>query len=466
MKHIFSFFIVLFTIFLMDSCTSTSKMIHTLKPEADLAAQLVYNKDVSNLNIPISIKLKDIAYQTNKSLEGLIYEDNQLEGDHILLKVWKESPILISDEFGKIKIVLPLKVWTKVRYGTNVLGMNLYDIRELNFRGAVTLLSDVTLNNWNLQTKTTIKSIDWKESPSINIAGKELSITYLVNPAMNYFKPTIEKSIDDAIRKSLNFQPYVLDALDKLSVPILVNKEYETWFKIVPLSLNVTDAKIKNESIFLDLGLDCSMETFIGKEVQKSFQKDKISLKQTPKLSDQFSASLMIISPYLQISQMITKNFEDQEFVSGNQKVVVHKVDLWHKKGKMIIALDLSGSINGKVYLTGIPTFNSETSEIYFADLDYILDTKNALMKTANWLAQGMILKKIKENTKYSIKTAMEDAQKQMATYMRNYSPAAGVFINGKVDRIVLDKIQLTDQAIIAAIKTSGKINVTIDGLK
>ena len=87
-------------------------------------------------------------------------------------------------------------------------------------------------------------------------------------------------------------------------------------------------------------------------------------------------------------------------------------------------------------------------------------------MKTANWLAQGMILKKIKENTKYSIKTAMEDAQKQMATYMRNYSPAAGVFINGKVDRIVLDKIQLTDQAIIAAIKTSGKINVTIDGLK
>jgi hypothetical protein len=34
------------------------------------------------------------------------------------------------------------------------------------------------------------------------------------------------------------------------------------------------------------------------------------------------------------------------------------------------------------------------------------------------------------------------------------------------MDGVILDSIQLTDQAIIATIKSTGKINVTIDGLK
>jgi hypothetical protein len=465
MKQSFYFFLTLLTVYSFASC-STTKKINTLKPEADLAAPLVYNKEVSSLNIPISLKLKDIENQTNKALSGLIYEDINLEEDNIALKVWKAAPIQINEEFGKIKIVLPLKVWAKVRYGTNVMGMNLYDIRELNFNGAVTLMSDVALNNWQLNTKTSIKSIEWKENPSINIAGKVMPITYLVNPAMNYFKPTIEKSIDDAIKKSLNFQPFVLDAIDKISVPTLVNQQYETWFTIIPLTLNVTDAKIKNESIFLDLGLDCHIETIVGKEVKKIFQKEKLVLKPVKNIADKFTASLMVVSPYLQISQIITKNFEGQEFVSGNKKVTVQKVNLWHKNGKMIIALDLSGSVNGMIYLSGIPTYDEQKSVIYFEDLDYILDTKNSLLKTANWLAQGVILKKIKENTQYSIKKDVENAQKQLSNYLSNFSPAPGVFINGKLEGIIIDTIQLTDQAIIATIKSTGKINVTIDGLK
>ncbi|MDH3381754.1 MAG: DUF4403 family protein [Flavobacteriaceae bacterium] len=465
MKQLFYFLLTLIAVYSHTSC-STAKKIHTLKPEADLAAPLVYHKEVSSLNIPISLKLKDIENQTNKALSGLIYEDINLEEDNIALKVWKAAPIQINEELGKIKIVLPLKVWAKVRYGTNVLGMNLYDVRELNFNGAVTLMSDVAFNNWQLNTKTILKSIDWKENPSINIAGKVMPITYLVNPAMNYFKPTIEKSIDDAIKKSLNFQPFVLDALDKISVPTLVNQQYETWFTMIPLTLNVTDAKIKNEAIFIDLGLDCHIETIVGKEVKKTFQKEKLVLKPVKKIADQFSASLMAVSPYLQISQIITENFEGQEFVSGNKKVTVQKVNLWHKNGKMIIALDLSGSINGTIYLSGIPTYDEQKSVIYFEDLDYILDTKNSLLKTANWLVQGVILKKIKENTQYSIKKEVENAQKQLSTYLSNFSPAPGIFINGKIDGIIIDSIQLTDQAIIATIKSTGKINVTIDGLK
>jgi hypothetical protein len=84
--------------------------------------------------------------------------------------------------------------------------------------------------------------------------------------------------------------------------------------------------------------------------------------------------------------------------------VKVKDVAIWHKNSKIVIALDLLGTVN-KIYLTGFPQYDDKTKEIYFDELDYVLDTKNKLMRTADWLAQGLILRKIKENCRYSIKT-------------------------------------------------------------
>jgi hypothetical protein len=41
-----------------------------------------------------------------------------------------------------------------------------------------------------------------------------------------------------------------------------------------------------------------------------------------------------------------------------------------------------------------------------------------------------------------------------------------GVFVNGKMEDIQFQKIQLTNQAIIAFIKVKGTVNVSVDGLK
>ena len=41
-----------------------------------------------------------------------------------------------------------------------------------------------------------------------------------------------------------------------------------------------------------------------------------------------------------------------------------------------------------------------------------------------------------------------------------------GVFVNGKTNDIEFQKVQLTNQAIIAFIKVSGTVSVSVDGLK
>ena len=462
--------LLVIAIFLSISSCSTSSKIATLKPEPDNADPLVYENSASFINLPISVRLKDVENQTNALLNGLIYEDNNIEDDNIEMKIWKLAPISINNDpevsGGKIKTILPLKVLFKYRIGTKTLGVELYNTKEFNLNGIVTLSSDVALSNWKLTTKTELKSLDWKESPTMVVFGKNVPVTYLMTPAIKIFRFKIEKSIDAAIEKSMDFKPNVLAALEKICTPFQMSEAYESWLRITPIEIYSTNAVLKNDTFLMDMGMKCTMTTLIGKQPESKFDASKIVLKPVAKIPNQITANIAAVSTFAEASKIMTKNFAGQEFGSGSKKVKVQKVDIWHKNDKMVIALDVLGSVNGTIYLTGFPQYNEQTKEVFFDKLDYALDTKNKLMRTANWLAQGLVLRKIQESCRYSIVPNLEEGKQSMAAYLKNYSPMPGVFVNGKMENIQFQKIQLTNKAIIAFIKVNGTVNVSVDGLK
>lgn len=450
---------------LVVSCSSTQK-IAALKPEPNDASPLIYDNAPSFINLPIKIKLKDIENQVNKIMTGVVYEDNNIEDDDIEIKIWKLAPITLENENGKIKTILPLKAFVKYRIGTDRLGIALYNVKEFNFNGKITLTSAVSLTNWKMITATELKSLDWNESPSITVLGKAVPITYLINPAIRIFKSKIEKSIDAAISKSVDFKPNVIDALEKICTPFEMNETYQTWLRIAPIELYTTDSKLQKETISFEMGLKCTMETLIGQKPSTKFDRNKIILKPVSKMPERVTANIVAVSTYEDASKIMSQNFAGQEFGTGSKKIKVQNVAIWHKEGKMIIALDLIGSLNGTIYLAGFPQYNADTKEIYFDKLDYAIDTKSSLMRTANWLAQGYILRKIQESCRYSIKGNLDEGKQNMLHYLKNYSPMPGVFVNGSIDDIQFQKIQLTNKAIIAFVKVNGDVNITVDGIK
>jgi Domain of unknown function (DUF4403) len=463
MSALKSFFFLLSFSFLMNSCSTTQK-IEALKPLPSNDAPMVYKTKTSFVNMPLEISLKEIENQLNKTLVGQIYDDSNLADDKTEMKIWKTAPIKLVEKNGKIQTTLPLKIWAKVKYGTDFLGLN--DTREINLNGTITMISDVKLSNWKLSTTSKIEDFEWSESPTILVAGKYVPITYIINPTLTIFKSKVAKKIDEAIENSCDFKPYVLDVLQNMSTPFVTSEQYQTWFKLIPIEVYVTDAVLGKNDIKMDLGLKCNMQTIVGLKPKNTFERDAIQFKSVTKIPNTVSANVAAISTYESASQIITANFKGKEFASGSRKIIVENVAMWQKDGKIIIQLEMSGSINGSIYLSGIPNYNSVTKEIYFDQMDYVLNSKGILTRTANWLLQGLILKKIQENCRYSIKENLDEGKKSLLPYLNNYSPMKGVFVNGTMNDFEFEKVEVTDKAIIAFITTTGKMSVKIDGME
>lgn len=466
MKQTFSLLFVPFgLIFLLSAC-STTKKIQALKPAPNYSTELVYDKQTSFLNLPIEIAVSDLQNQTNKYLSGLIYEDNSLEGDNLMMKIWKQAPIIIAEKNGRLEIELPLKVWVRVRYGIEKFGFSAYDTRELNLNGKVRISTSVSFQNWKLNTNTQILGIDWVENPSISIAGQDISITYLINPALSIFKPKLTKMMDDAIAQSLDIKPYVLQALDQISKPMEVDKTYHVWFAMQPLEIYTQPAVIANKKISIGLGMKAYLETSVNSKPTLSFDKTKLTLSAVDKMPTDFHASLAGIVTYSNAADLMQKNFVGQQFQSGKRAVTIKKVDLWGKDGKLIVELAMTGSVNGSFYLSGTPMYNPDTKEIYLDQVNFVLDSKNKLLKLGDWLVHGIIAKKIQQSCTFSIASQLSEAEKIMKTYLNNYQPIKGVNVSGNITGLNPDKIVLTPNAIVAIITAKGQVVIRIDGLE
>lgn len=444
------------------SCSGPQKILAE-KPVRSNNPDFAYKTTSSMVSMPLEITLTEIEKQLNKTLAELVYEDPNLQDDNIQMKIWKTAPIRLQENQGKIKSVLPLKIWVNYKYGTDFLGLN--DTKEFDLNGVITLSSQVQLSNWKLSTQSIIEDIAWQESPTMTVAGKKVPITYLISPALSLFKKKIAQKIDEAITKSCDFKPYVLNVLETLSNPILTSETYQAWFKLQPNEVQVTDAILDKTKITMNLGLKCGMTTWVGQQPKKGIDRESIGFKSARMVGDKTVVSIAAITTYDNASKIITGNFKGQEFKSGSREITVQNVELWGKDGRMIIALDLAGSLNGTIYLSGIPKYDAVSKEIYFEDMDYVLNTKGILTKTANWLLQGYILRKIQAQCRYSIQPNMEEGKKNLLPYLNNYSPMKGVFVNGSILELDFDKIELTDDFIIAFINGSGKMNVRVDGM-
>ncbi len=272
MKTFLSFLalLALFTVFI--GC-ATSKKVEALKPAPSDNTPTAYKTTTSFIAMPVEVPLKEIENQLNKTLTGLIYNDSILSDDNTQMKIWKQAPAKFVEKDGKIQSILPMKIWIRVKYGTEFMGMN--DMKDINLNGTIKLLSDAKLSNWKLSTTSVIEDFEWSESPSIEVKGRNIPITYLVNPTLRIFKAKIAKKIDEAINKSTDFKPQVLSVLEKLSTPFQTSEQYETWFKLIPNELYVTDAVLSKSKITMDMGLKCSHANHRRTTARQHLQKRK-----------------------------------------------------------------------------------------------------------------------------------------------------------------------------------------------
>ena len=157
------------------------------------------------------------------------------------------------------------------------------------------------------------------------------------------------------------------------------------------------------------------------------------------------------------------KEFVGQEFNFKRKKIFITGIKISGAQDqKLIFKMDFDGAKRGAIYLTGIPILDIITQKISMKDLDFDLETKSVLLKTAKWLFNKKILEELEKNSVFELEDLLNESKLNIASAI-NEEITKGVKMSGAVNQISLQEIYLDKENMLLRSEVTGTLKIKID---
>ena len=463
MRSIINLLIFLSVVMAFQSCSTS---LQTEKP-AEKYIPFSYNPVPSTISLPVEMKVPALEALLNKQLNGLIYEDNSLDdngGDNIMVKAWKKENIKLGFEKGQFTYRIPLKLWIKAGWRFEQFGIYLSDYREMNAEIALKFHSSVVVNkDWSVTTITASDGYEWLTKPTLKIGPVDLPITFIADMIIKYNMETINSAIDEGLQESLDLKTTAKQAWVEIQKPMLLSEEYGLWLRVSPKSISAMPISGGKGIIKHTSSIQAVTECFTGKKPPERINPVLPDLVAVNKLSDDFLANVVSYIGYEYLDSVTRSMLINTTYTFGKKKITITAVSVYGNESKMIIATDVTGSINGKLYFSGLPIYRAIDSCIILKDLQFSMQTKSVLLKSASWLVNSGIEKIIGRNLSYPIGAELRETYEMMVESLKRYEIGEGFYLTGVLNGIEVQPPVLAPAGIIAPVSIKGKLSVRLE---
>lgn len=437
-----------------------------------LDKEIQSEKHLSTLNVPVEMPVSELELQLNNSIKGLIYEDNSYEDDQDNLKarVWKLDRIRIVAKDSTFLFEVPLKIWVSAGYKISPLGITMSGYKDTEFSIRLRLISKIGISpSWQVHSDTYVDSYDWITEPNVKVGTFKIPIKAMVSRLLNRNFEKISSAIDEQINGTIDLKKYAEVAWNLARQPVLLSKEYDTWLVVQPSSVTMTPLLVSGNILRATIGVQAFTQTVTSVEkptVPKASGLPQLQI--LDKVPGNFKIGLISLISYEEASRLASKNFSGKSysFVKGQYTVQVTGIEMYGQNERLVIKVNLTGSINGYIYLKGVPYYDPATQMLSLKDLDYDLDTKNSIIRTANWLLQGKFSKMMENALVFPVGEQISSTRKIIQQLIKNYKVTDGIQLKGELSEIAPDRVYLTPKHLYSVVFAQGNVSLKVHGLK
>ncbi len=455
---------------LIFSISSCSKKIIAEAPAESYQDDSANNeRDISYLKIPIDIPISELENQINFEFQDLIYEDSSFtdnRGDDLKIKIWKLRRIQIKEAHNELlTFEIPLKIWAQKRVKLLGFSQTPQTTFEVNMKFASKIYFGA---DWKINTQTTSFGYEWISKPNISVGGIDIPLTSIIGNILSNYQTTIARLADEQISEQIEVKSLVLNAWNELKKPLKASDEYNIWVKIEPQDVLMTPVITENRIIKTSLAIKAYVGTLTGQPDHNiTFSKELPPLKFVNELPNGFNVILENLVTFTEADKIANDLFRGHEFLfkGDKYKIIVDDISIYGTlNNKLVIKIKTTGSVNGIIYLTGVPVYDPVKKSIVLSKTDFDLKTKNLMLKMGSWILEGNLVKQIENEFGIPVDPILTGAKNAVENAM-NSQPVKGVNLKGRIQEIEPDKVFLVKKGMIATVKATGLLNLSIKGL-
>jgi hypothetical protein len=438
MKLSFTIIIILF----LASCGA-------IKPKQP---QITENKiqveqKVSTIHVPIEVNLKNYLTEAEKQTPKKFEDEKQAcEGVSFWYKL-ERNPLEFDGKGNQLLLDLSGKYAIKINYCPKCTGMfsdkencvvprvfASCGINEPMRRIKVSTSTALSVNkDYKIEANTSLKEIVTEDKCEITVFKYDATekLVEEMEKALKGVTADIDKKIEQT-----DLKKEVQKIWKELNNPIVIPSV--GYFYLSPTSLAVSTPNFSKDKL--------NMTVSINAFPKVSLEEKKMITPPLPELNPSngekgFQISLAIQGKYHSINALLAQNLNGKEIQLKKEKIKIDSVlILGAINQKLSFKVHFSGKKSGILYFTGTPTFDKEKQIISFPDMDFDIETKNTLLKSAAWLFDDLITAKIREYAVYDLSKDL-NSNKKMIEKELNRELDKGVYMETKLKSVRIDQI-------------------------
>ncbi|MBN8678579.1 MAG: DUF4403 family protein [Chitinophagales bacterium] len=417
----------------------------------------------STLTIPVHLSVDELVRSLNTRLSGkALFEDYSFDDnnhDGLMMNAWKSQDISLFFSGNTVKYRVPVKLWIKKEL---IFGAAAEAEAEL----ALNLKTSFTINaDWSLSTQTEVEYHEWLRNPVLKTGIGDISVETIANLALNKSKKTLSKTLDQYVSQQISLKPYVQQAWEAIQQPVLLDETYRMWSKTTPLSIGITPLTTYNNALSTKIAVECLNDVSFGEKPVFRENSSVPNLTLLQDAPDDFQMRFATDVPFAEAERLAKNMMVGQVFESGKKKVKIEDLALWGNNDRVVVNSKLSGSFNGNIYFIGRPAFNAEKNQIEVKDLDFHVDTRNMLMRSASWIFQGTIKRKMMQSMVFPLESQITELKSSVQQTLYNYEIQPGITLHGVLDSVAVQDTRVTPTGIRVDLLSVGKVDVDVKGL-
>lgn len=441
----------------------------TIQPEVPASAnQVVAVKPMptvnSTINIPIRVELKPFIKLADQSFDKEFKgADNPCSGLRYQYKL-KREPIQLTGKGKTVFLGLDVAYGFSGEYCAACVFDNCINPPipfscgwgdESLRRAKIKLKSDVELTS-NYRIKSTTSFTEFTPIDPCRVTFAQININDVLMSQIRPELGNLAKMIDAEIGKQ-DLKPYILPVWKALQEDIKIPAT--GYLRFQPQSLSVSEINMNGSILNFNVGLTATPT------IQSSpWNKPTTALPAlTPyKKGSGFEVYTDLKMNYDSLSQQLFEIMKTEQFAMGKEKINITSLKLFPAGEKLGVAVGFTGTKKGTFYLLGNPDFDNSKSSLALKNVEYDIATKNVLIKTAKWMMDETIRKKLEEQMVFDLSDLMNLTKKSIAESL-NQTLDGGIKIKGQLKSLSISGWSLQQDALWVRAKTMGDIQVIMD---
>lgn len=439
----------------------------TVKPEMPSyePSRKVYTRAISTISIPLEIPLKLIENKINAQFKGVIYDDDSYTRptvDDVKIRVYQNNHIGVTAVGNELKFTIPLKIWAQGRFDPcsfcpEVEKQTIFDV-EVYLRSKVEILK-----NYQFRMSTASDGFEWKSQPRIAIGPINIPIGRLLESVIDEQLQSVSKEIDKNVNGAFDLRDQV-EALWKVAQePLLLDDSTQTWLRAEPKALLLAPITGDANSLNIILGLETYLETFTGRKPEPPASNPMPDLRLAGRGGQDFSIQIRSELGFDAATSIAKKQLVGQEFHFKKKTIKVEDIEVYGKGDLAYVRLVLSGSLKGELFLSGIPTYNSETNEFSIAQLDYDIHSRSVLVKAASWLLNGTLQKQLQQQMHFSFDQEVSSIRNDLTKRLKSTSYKKVFTVKGNLKAFKVRDIFVADDHFDIVLDANGNAKILLE---